>query len=220
MNDALFTTNYDILDKTAPQDRVDIRRRVIEEIDKGLELTALLYEKGGSYFWPLVKRMADQGLITIGDNQSDEWVKVTEKGWAFAAMKGDLIEEWSPDGGATWSAGMPLPWFSQLSWRWRDTVTNETQAAGSPEWFERRPREDSMQALAAEIVRARTKFPGNRFLYTALAEEFGELAKAILQKEGRERIMEEALQVACVAMRLYEEGDPAYDSLTDEEAKA
>lgn len=77
----------------------------------------------------------------------------------------------------------------------------------------------SIVALVQEVVRARTKFPGNRFLFTALGEEFGELAQAILQKEGPERVREEALQVACVAMRIYEEGDSAYDSLTDEEAK-
>lgn len=69
-----------------------------------------------------------------------------------------------------------------------------------------------------EVLRARTKFPGSRFLYTALCEEVGELAKAILQKEGRDRVRREALQVACVALRIYEEGDPAYDDLTDGEA--
>ena len=83
----------------------------------------------------------------------------------------------------------------------------------------RRLKFDSLHELNVEVERARTKFPGNRFLFTALGEEFGELAQAILQKEGRERIQKEALQVACVAMRIYEEGDSAYDSLTDEEAK-
>jgi hypothetical protein len=29
----------------------------------------------------------------------------------------------------------------------------------------------------------------------------------------------EALQVACVAMRIYEEGDPEFDNMTDEEAQ-
>ena len=81
------------------------------------------------------------------------------------------------------------------------------------------PSGQTLSALSDEIVRARIKFPGNRFLYTALCEELGELARAILQKEGRERVRAEALQVACVAIRLYEEDDPAYDDLTDEEAK-
>jgi NTP pyrophosphatase (non-canonical NTP hydrolase) len=77
----------------------------------------------------------------------------------------------------------------------------------------------SFAALNEEVIRARAKFPGSEFLYTALCEEVGELARAILQKEGRERICAEALQVACVAMRIFEEGDPIYNSLTAENAK-
>ena len=40
----------------------------------------------------------------------------------------------------------------------------------------------------------------------ALTEEVGELAKALLD-ESRERIRAEAIQVACVAIRIIEEGD-------------
>lgn len=73
--------------------------------------------------------------------------------------------------------------------------------------------------LLEEVVRARAKFPGNRFLLAALTEEVGELARAYLQREGRERVRREALQVACVAMRIYEEGDATFDDVTDAEAK-
>ena len=79
---------------------------------------------------------------------------------------------------------------------------------------------ESIEALKGEILRARVKFPRNRFLYCALGEESGELAEALLQKQGRNRVQAEALQVACVAMRIYEEGDASFDDITDEEAKA
>lgn len=77
----------------------------------------------------------------------------------------------------------------------------------------------SVMALQDEIARARTKFPGNRFLLTALGEEYGELCQAVLQRKAKRSIQMEALQCACVAMRIFEEGDPAYDNLTEEESK-
>ena len=78
---------------------------------------------------------------------------------------------------------------------------------------------DSLDALKAEVMRARTKFPDNAFLLAALMEEVGELAKAYLQREGTIRIQNEALQVACVAMRIFEEGDSTFDTITEEQAK-
>lgn len=77
----------------------------------------------------------------------------------------------------------------------------------------------SLIALRDEVARAREKFPGSRFLLSALMEETGELAQAFLQRLPQEERRREALQVACVAMRIYEEGDPIYDELTDEESK-
>lgn len=76
----------------------------------------------------------------------------------------------------------------------------------------------SLTDLGEEVKRARAKFPNNRHLLAALTEELGELAQAFLQKQGRDRIRAEALQVACVAMRIFEEGDGAFDGWTDEEA--
>lgn len=66
-------------------------------------------------------------------------------------------------------------------------------------------------AVAAEVVRARAKFPGANATMVALMEEVGELAKAMLD-ETPERIYAEAVQVACMAMRAAEEGDA---TLTD-----
>jgi NTP pyrophosphatase (non-canonical NTP hydrolase) len=77
----------------------------------------------------------------------------------------------------------------------------------------------SIGELNSEIYSARGKFPDNKYLLAALMEEVGELARAYLQKQGDLRVQAEALQVACVAMRIYEEGDPMFAELTDEQAK-
>lgn len=66
-------------------------------------------------------------------------------------------------------------------------------------------------AIRAEVLAARTKFPGNKHLLAALTEEVGELAQAILQDQPRDLIVREAIQVACVAIRIAEEGDAAFD---------
>jgi len=71
-------------------------------------------------------------------------------------------------------------------------------------------RPGSVRALADEIERARNKFPSNQHLLAALVEEVGELAKAFLENESPERIRAEAIQVACVAIRVFEESDSAF----------
>jgi hypothetical protein len=83
------------------------------------------------------------------------------------------------------------------------------------------PRElvEDLVDLGHEMMRARAKFPGNRFMSLALAEEVGELAKAQLQKAPAVEIRHEALQVACLAMRIAREGDASLTDITDEEAK-
>ncbi len=82
----------------------------------------------------------------------------------------------------------------------------------------RQPLGPTHAALTAEVTRARRKFPGSRFMLAALMEEVGELAQAILQKKPRGEIQKEAIQVACCATRIFEEGDPSFDSLTDAES--
>ncbi len=78
---------------------------------------------------------------------------------------------------------------------------------------------EMVACLQNEVMRARAKFPGNRHLLAALTEEVGELAQAILQRKPHSEVVEEAIQVACVAMRIAEEGDSAFDDLTAEESK-
>lgn len=80
------------------------------------------------------------------------------------------------------------------------------------------PEELTMDALRAEVRRARTKFPGNRYLLAALTEETGELARALLQRKPKDEVHRECLQVAAVALRILEEGDSTFDDLTEAEA--
>lgn len=78
---------------------------------------------------------------------------------------------------------------------------------------------DTVALVAAELQRARFKFPGNTHLTHALTEEVGELAKAQLQKRPRAEVVAEAVQVACMAVRIIEEGDADFANITDAEAK-
>ncbi len=80
-------------------------------------------------------------------------------------------------------------------------------------------RSGAAVALVAELNRARAKFPGNAKLLVALMEEVGELAKALLQRRPLEEIRAEAIQVACVAIRIFEEGDADFANVTDEQAQ-
>lgn len=72
------------------------------------------------------------------------------------------------------------------------------------------PRVSTMGDIQEEVVRARTKFPGRRHLLAVLTEEVGELAQAYLQGKPESEIRAEATQVACVAVRIIEEGDAAF----------
>lgn len=58
-----------------------------------------------------------------------------------------------------------------------------------------------------EVFKARKKFPSSEGSMTALTEEVGELAKALLD-EGWSRVQAEAIQVAAMACRVAIEGDP------------
>jgi len=60
--------------------------------------------------------------------------------------------------------------------------------------------------LASEIDRARRKFPGGKLLTLALDEELGELARELLQNGNTPHARKEAIQIACVAIRIATEG--------------
>lgn len=103
------------------------------------------------------------------------------------------------------AAGLPVFYATE------DTVQDDISAWGAalpgrhpyPRNFSR----DTAYELDAEIGSARAKFPANRHMLAALTEEVGELAESLIDGQGREREQAEAVQVACVAVRLYEEGD-------------
>ncbi len=90
------------------------------------------------------------------------------------------------------------------------------------------PEDRLASEILAELRRARAKFPGRNVTMLALMEEVGELAKATFE-ESRERVREEAVQVATMAMRVVLDGDStldewrrdkALDALTDEATPA
>ena len=72
----------------------------------------------------------------------------------------------------------------------------------------------TLDRVAEEILRARRKFPSREKRLAALVEEVGELAAAMLQRQGFARVRAEAIQVACCAVRIAEEGDADFDNPT------
>lgn len=72
----------------------------------------------------------------------------------------------------------------------------------------------ALNDLTDELGRARLKFPVCEHTYAALLEELGELAQALIEHKGgrapARNVRAEALQIACVAIRIGSEGDPAY----------
>lgn len=74
----------------------------------------------------------------------------------------------------------------------------------------REPEQQLADEILAELVRARTKFPGKNVTFAALVEEVGELATATFE-ETRGRVRKEAVQVAVMAMRMVLDGDHTFD---------
>lgn len=79
--------------------------------------------------------------------------------------------------------------------------------------------------LLDQVRKARAKFPQPNPTVAALTEEVGELAQALLHiREGKHndwwRVWDEAIQVACMALRAATEGDPTIGATpTAENAK-
>lgn len=70
--------------------------------------------------------------------------------------------------------------------------------------------EEFLDSVRAEMTRARTKFPGDRIMTLALAEEFGETVKAVLD-EPRAAVHKEAVQAATMCARLVLDGDSSVE---------
>lgn len=77
------------------------------------------------------------------------------------------------------------------------------------------PAADPLDALLAEIkaevARAREKFPGENVTFAALVEEVGEIATATFE-EPRAKVRAEAVQAACMCIRLVLDGDHTFDA--------
>lgn len=72
-----------------------------------------------------------------------------------------------------------------------------------------------LKNIQSELARARNKFPNPQGSMTALTEEVGELAKALLD-EPWARVIEEATQVAVMAIRVATEGDPTLNGYREQ----
>jgi len=87
------------------------------------------------------------------------------------------------------------------------------------------PEPITIDAISAEVARARHKFPNGKYLLAALVEEVGELSQAMMEasrgpdvsharqprkRYDRDDIIMEAIQVAAMAIRIIEEGDPDF----------
>lgn len=72
-----------------------------------------------------------------------------------------------------------------------------------------------LDEVRTELLRARSKFPGDRIMTIALAEEFGELCKAVLD-EPAANVRKEAVQTAVMAARIVLDGDGSVTSWRSE----
>jgi len=75
-------------------------------------------------------------------------------------------------------------------------------------------KQETIDAQKTEVARARVKFPKCNHMVVATMEEMGEVSNAALEIEygsdTREHFRKECIQLACTAIRLYEEGDTEF----------
>lgn len=72
------------------------------------------------------------------------------------------------------------------------------------------PEEKLAGEIMAELIHARTKFPGTNATLAALVEEVGEVSTALME-EPRANVRKEAIQVAVMAIRIILDGDQTLD---------
>ncbi|WP_337056333.1 DUF4406 domain-containing protein [Pseudomonas sp. USHLN015] len=105
-----------------------------------------------------------------------------------------LLPGWSKSRGAS------------IEYRLAKDLGLQISFAHGAEPFEPNPVEAFLDEVRAELKRARSKFPGDRLMTLALAEEFGELCKAVLD-ESAENVRKEAVQTAVMCCRVVLDGD-------------
>ena len=91
-----------------------------------------------------------------------------------------------------------------------DQYIGRTLESMQAEFLPLTPEQTLLDEVLSELARARAKFPGDNVTTLALMEEVGELAKATFS-ESREAVRKEAVQVACMAMRVVLDGDATLD---------
>lgn len=67
-----------------------------------------------------------------------------------------------------------------------------------------------LYCVQCELAHARVKFPGNESNFTALVEEVGELAEALLKKDTK-AVFAEGIQVIVMALRVIQEEDHTHN---------
>lgn len=74
--------------------------------------------------------------------------------------------------------------------------------------------EQFLKDVAAEMIKARAKFPTNKYKLASLMEETGEVSNAFLQNAYGKMdgicVWKECVQVASCALRLATEGDASF----------
>ncbi|WP_303713763.1 hypothetical protein [Brevundimonas naejangsanensis] len=133
-------------------------------------------------------------------------------------IDGDRLQAgltWAKTGRADWQRQdlislFAAPWVAaqeEAGWEGNPTLQGEmeldeiTAAA-----LQSDPVEDFLDQVRAELARARSKFPGDRIMTLAMAEEFGELVKAVLDEPSSD-VRKEAVQTAAMAARVVLDGD-------------
>lgn len=85
----------------------------------------------------------------------------------------------------------------------------------------------TLKSIGDEVARAREKFPDATHALAALQEEVGELANALIElqrgnaacaADGADAVRAEAIQVAAMAVRIIEEGDPEFPACPTDRA--
>ncbi|MDP5858760.1 hypothetical protein P3858_29680 [Pseudomonas aeruginosa] len=95
-------------------------------------------------------------------------------------------------------SNLNCPWNEALVWMQQLPAQAQHSVPDDVETF--------LDEVRAELLRARSKFPGDRIMTIALAEEFGELCKAVLD-EPAANVRKEAVQTAVMAARVVLDGD-------------
>ncbi|QDB70851.1 hypothetical protein [Pseudomonas virus PBPA162] len=127
----------------------------------------------------------------------------------------DAFEEWATKQGMNMQCH-PMHWLfldtktmsARQGWKAALKYVRAHIAAVSAKSQQRVPDdvETFLNEVRAELLRARSKFPGDRIMTIALAEEFGELCKAVLD-EPAANVRKEAVQTAVMAARVVLDGD-------------